>query len=179
MHSGPINVKGGAAPQNRYVNLINRSGATLTQGDLVALNLDFAATAGQAMVGLDDRVLADGATGYVYGSAIAVTTANALRKCLPFFQGADGATTLADNAVGQFMVHGIGPVNMNGANAGEYLTGTNAQKYATPLTTAELQAITTNPVRVFGLALEATTGAQVKRAEWDMNGIAGLIVGVS
>ena len=171
---GAFSFKGGSSAGLRTVTLFNRTGGTLVKGDIVSQNLDFSATSGQAMTGIDPNTNTDGAAGWVKGAAVSCTTANILRKAVVCL-----SDSIADNAVGLFVEEGECDVNMNGANAGEYLCGTNAQKYATPLTSAELQAITTNPIRVYGIALEATSGAQVKRADWNANGLAGLIVGVS
>lgn len=161
MPTGYANIKGGATPTQILVDLINRTGATLTKGDIVACNLAFAAASGQAMVGLDPSVVADGATGYIFGAAIAMTTEAGARIALVY----QGDSPLADNKEGKFLLEGIGLVKMNGANAGEFLVPTNAQAYATPYTLTELEALAAvGPI--CGLALEATTGAQVKRAVW-------------
>lgn len=159
-HSQVMQITGGLTPARETCTLINRTGGALVEGDIVALNLDFAATSGQAMVGTDPSVNADGATGYVYGAAIAVTTENATRIL------AVAMDSIADNETGRFLVRGIGKVNQNGANAGEFLYGTNAQKYATPVTLTEILALTTQ-VGICGLCLEASSGAQVKLAHWD------------
>lgn len=161
--------EGGCAPAKRVCKMINRTGATLTAGDLVAVNVNFVDT----YVGLDPRVNADGATGYLFSAACAVTTANRLGVCLVFESGEGGASTCADNATGTFVIHGVCNVNMNGANKGEFLAGTNAQVYATPLTLAELEAQTTNSARCFGIALEDTTSTQVKKAIWNAWGAFG------
>lgn len=174
MESGSINLKGGSWPSLVLVELINRSGGTLVRGDVVSQNLDFASTSGQAMAGLDPNTNTDGAAGWVGGAAIDATTANILRKALVCY-----SESVADNAVGLFVEKGQCLVNQNGSNAGEYLCGTNAQTYATPLTSAEIQATTTNPIRVYGIALEAGTAGTPAKALWDANGLAGLIVGVS
>lgn len=166
MRVQPVSGNGGAAPEKRTCRLINRTGATLTRGDLVALNLDFAATSGQAMVGLTPSNNADSSAGWIFGAAIAVTTENMFRVCLPFESGPGGANTCADNEEGVFVTEGICDLKMNGANAGEILTGTNAQVYATPLTLTEVAALTATG-KFFGYALEATSGAAVGKAVWN------------
>lgn len=154
---GQATIIGGYTPGTDKCSLINRSGTAIAKGDLVALNLDFAATSGQAMVGLDPAVEADGATGYIFSAAIAVTTANA-RYCL-----AVALQAVPDNQRGMFGVEGVFQVKVNGGNAGEFIVGTNAQVYGTPYTLAELQALTTGVSNVIGVALEATTGVQLAR----------------
>jgi len=155
-------IQGGATPNNNETCfLVNRTGAALAKGDVVALNLNFGNTAGQEMVGLTPSVDTDGAAGYVYGAAIAVTTENATRRLLVYV----GDEPLADNAVGLFCSEGIIEVKVNGANAGEFLVGANGQTYLTPLTLTEIQALTTQ-VGIVGIALAASTGAQVKKIEF-------------
>lgn len=154
------NIQGGLDFETQDATLINRTGGALVAGDIVALNLDFAATSGQAMVGLDPGTNTDGAGGYVFGAAIAVTTENATRIL------GVALDSVADNASGRFRFKGVVKVNQNGANAGEFLYGTNAQKYATPVTLTEILALTTQ-VKLTGISLEASTGAQVKLALWD------------
>lgn len=156
------NVTGGLEFQTKTCTLYNRTGAALALGDVVALNADFAATAGQAMVGLDPRLAStDGATGYLFGNAIAQTTENACRILLVSM----GA--IADNAAGLFGYQGILDVKVNGGNKGEYLTGTNAQVYATPLTRTEILALTTAVSNVVGIALEDTSGVATAKCLWD------------
>lgn len=167
-----IQITGGATPPKETCILVNRTGGALVEGDMVALNLAFAATAGQAMVGLDPSVDADGATGYVYGAAISPTTeANTRRMAVAM-------ESIADNATGRFLLKGIGKVNMNGANAGEFIIGTNGQKYATPYTLTELESLATI-AGVVGIALEATTGAQVKLADFDGSAFKSLAGNIS
>lgn len=159
---GAASIAGGLTPnENETGILINRTGGALVAGDIVALNLDFAATSGQAMVGLDPSVDTDGAAGYIYKAAIAVTTENRFR-CLAVCLSAN----VADNAEGLFGINGVFPCNMNGANAGEFLVGTDGQKYLTPLTLTEILALTTAATGLCGYALEATTSTQVKRARF-------------
>lgn len=168
MRVQPVSGNGGAAPEKRTCRLINRTGATLTRGDLVAVNLSFVDT----YVGLSPSVNADGATGWVFGAACAVTAELAGRVCLPFESGPGGANTCADNDEGVFVAEGICDVKMNGANKGEYLHATNAQVYAVPVTLTEVQALTTGAPKIFGIALEDTSGATVGKAVWDAwNGI--------
>lgn len=157
-------IQGGGTPNtNETCQLINRTGATLVKGDIVALNLDFAATAGQAMVSLDPGAFeTDSSSGYIYGAAIAVTTENATREVLVYL----GPGDLADNAVGLFGKDGIFECEMNGAGAGEFLYATNGQTYLTPVTLTEILALSNTYIGVVGYALEATTGAQVKKARF-------------
>lgn len=172
--SGAINLRGGSWPALRTVELINRSGGTLVKGDIVSQNLDFAATSGQAMTGLDPNTNTDAAAGWIGGAVIDCTTANILRKALVCL-----SDSVADNTVGVFVEEGECLVNQNGSNAGEFLCGTDGQTYATPLTAAELAGITTAPVRVYGIALAAGTAGTPVKALWNANGLAGLVVGVS
>ncbi len=142
--------------------LVYRTGAALAIGDVCALNLDFAATSGQAMVSLDPaNQSTDSSSGYVFGAAIAQTTENCCRILVVAQQ------IIADNAEGIFLYQGIGLVKQNGANAGEFLVGTNAQVYATPYTLTEMQALSTGLGNVVGLSIEATSGVAVGRAIWD------------
>lgn len=156
------NVPGYPMPKIR-IRCINRTGAALVKGDLAAFNLAFAATAGQAMTGLDPHTQTDDASGYLFNAAIAVTTEAAGRICMPADED------IADNAEGWFVYSGPAEVEMNGANAGEFLAGTNGQTYATPLTLTELASVAA-ATQIFGLALEASSGAQVKRALWKADG---------
>ena len=109
------------------------------------------------MVGLDPSIEADGATGYVLSAAVAVTSERASR-----IMGVALAAA-ADNAMCQIGWYGIFQVKVNGGNKGEFITGTNAQVYATPLTLTELQALTTAVGNVLGIALEDTSGVALAK----------------
>lgn len=147
-------------------NVWNRTGAALAWGDIVAIPLDFATT----QVGLDPADQTDTATGYVFSAAAAVTTQNATRM-LAVVQDKNikNGGTIPDNGLVKVAVWGLVEVKMNGANAGEFLTGTNAAVSATPLTNTELDGLAA-PAGIVGIALAATTGVQVGRALW--NGLA-------
>lgn len=147
----------GLVPGNETVRLVNRTGAALAIGDLVSINLDFASTSGQAMVGLDPSVDADGATGYLFRAAVAVTTARAQR-----FLGVALAPA-ADNAECNIGVKGIFQVKVDGGNKGEYIIGKNAAVNADPLTVTEMQALTTGLGNICGITLEDTTGVQLAK----------------
>lgn len=145
-------------PNKEVIALVNRTGAALAEGDLVSLNLDFAATAGQAMAGLDPSLIdTDGATGYVLGAAITLTAENALR----FVAVAKGA--IADNAYGLFGIIGIHKVKMNTTKG--YLLSTSNNDgtiSATPTQAIGYQNQTaldaiTKPIPHIGVALETTT----------------------
>lgn len=156
-------MQGGATPNvNETCILVNRTGAALTKGDIVALNLDFSATSGQAMVSLDPGAIeTDSSAGYIYGAAVSVTTENAAREVYVYI----GNDSLADNAFGLFGKDGVFDCNMNGANAGEFLVATNGQKYLTPYTLTELDSLQV-PTGIVGYAQEATTSTQVKKARF-------------
>lgn len=160
---GIINTNGGSTTQPRKITMVNRTGATLQIGDLVAQNRDFSATSGNAMVGLDPTSQADSSAGWLFGAAVAITTENMSRGLWP------AAAVILDNAEGEFFEEGECLVNQNGSNAGEFLCGTNAQVYATPYTLTELDSLAA-PTRFFGIALAAgTTGTPVK-ALWNARG---------
>lgn len=152
-----VGVIPGYAPGMETCTLINRTGAALVEGDLVSLNLDFASTSGQAMVGLDPSIEADGATGYVFSAAVAVSTARAARVVLV------SMGSIADNAAGKFGVKGIFNVKVDTGNKGEFIVAKNAAVNADPLTVTELQALTTGLGNLIGITLEDTTGVQVAK----------------
>lgn len=164
--------------------LVNRTGTTLVPGSLVAFNLDFAATAGQAMTGINPSDSTDGATGYVYGAAIAPTTAN-IRKRMAVVDW--NGPSVPDNAeFTAYFAHPRAKVLIepsSGAGQGEWLVGTNGQYYATGQTDAELggtaAANATDIVKVLGQLLEAgPTGssAATKTVEfWGGLTFAGLV----
>lgn len=141
--------------------LVNRTATTLVPGSLVAFNLDFAATAGQAMTGINPSDSTDGAAGYVFGAAIAPTTAN-IRKMMAIVDP-NRTTSVADNEPFDAIFQGTGVQCLiepsSGAGAGEWLLGTNGQYYATGQTDAELggtaAANATDIVKVVGQLLEA------------------------
>lgn len=172
---GHINFKGGAAPANKTVVLKNRTGGALQKGDKVALNLEFAATSGQAMAGTNPNNNDDGAGGWVYGAAIGVTAANACYK-VAWLQD----DTCADNGTGNFMIQGIGYVCAeSGVAKGDFLTsytaaaasavgvrGATAAGTVTGYTRAELDAFQA-VVGIEGVALEDAGSETIILAEVD------------
>lgn len=151
----------GLVPEQQVVKLINRTGAALAVGDLASLNLDFAATSGQAMVGLDPSVDTDSSAGYVFRAAVAVTTARAQRMLVV------ATKAIADNDEGLFGVKGIFQVKVDSGNKGEFIIGKNAAVNADPVTVTELQALTTGLGNVCGVTLEDTTGVQLAKCLFD------------
>lgn len=147
-------------------NVWNRTGAALAWGDMVAIPIDFATT----QVGIDPTQQGDDAAGYVFGAAAAVTTQNATR-ILAVVQDKNikNGGTIPDNGLVKVALYGLVEVKMNGANAGEFLTGTNAAVSATPLTNTELDGLAA-PTGIVGIALQATSGVQVGKALF--NGLA-------
>lgn len=170
-----IQIQGGAWPQTEYCTMVNRTGAALAIGDIVAQNRDFSATAGNAMVGLDPTIQADGATGWIGGSAVTATAANSIRGA---FVAAD---VIADNAEGRFVKRGQCLVKMN-TTAGYLLSTCNNDGTISATATAAigyqnqtaLDAISL-PIRIFGLALETTT--TTGQALWNSDGWAGFVGG--
>jgi hypothetical protein len=160
MSAQVIQITGGLTPAQETCTLINRTGAALAVGDAVALNLSFVDT----YVGIDPSVNADGATGYVFGAACAVTTENRNRIM------AWAQEVIPDNGTGRFLVKGIGSVEMNDANPGEFLTGTDGQTYLTPLTLTEILALTTQ-VGIVGICIE-DTGATITTKKAYVDGYA-------
>lgn len=149
-------LNGDFVPSKQQCKLINRTAGTRTNGDIVALNLDFQAVSGQAMVGLTPGTDDDASTGYVFAAAIVPTTANR-NRILAVVDDPRG--TVADNDEFLATIFGQCAVNMtHTANKGEFLTGTDASHEATPLTSAELDSQAT-PVGIVGLCLETTTAA--------------------
>jgi hypothetical protein len=132
--------------------LTNRTGGATAIGDVCALNFDF-------VNGTYNSIVV-GAAASIWNNVVAVTTENAARILVVANE------VIASGAAGSFTLEGICQVNQNGANAGEYLVGTNAQKYATPYTLTELDGLTV-ATGIVGISLEASTGAQVKTALWD------------
>lgn len=108
----------GCTLERMVCRLVNRTGGALKKGDVVCLNLDFAATAGQAMVGIDPSVAANGVTGYVAGAAITPTAGNSCHVAAVLDD-----LNLADDAEGTFVVRGVIPVSLaNGVAKGEFIT---------------------------------------------------------
>lgn len=158
-------VIGGATPAQITVKLINRTAAALSEGDVVALNLDFAATAGQAMVGLFPQTIdTDSASGYILGAAIVPTAENVLRGCaVAVGPNGPGSGTIADNAYGVFAISGIWKVKMNTTNGYILSNNNNDGTIASPANSligyqnqTALDAVS-KPISIVGIALETTT----------------------
>lgn len=159
MNSQIVQTSGGCTPFRETCKMVNRTGAALVKGDLVSMNLDFAATSGQAMAGLDPSLIdTDGSTGYVFGAAITCTAENTLR----FVAVADEA--IADNAYGRFVLRGICTIKMS-TTLGYILTtctlatgainGTPTQAIGAANQAALDAAVLAQPI--IGICLETTT----------------------
>lgn len=170
--------------ETRVGRLVNRTETTLTKGAIVAFNLDFAATSGQAMAGINPSNNTDGAAGYVLGAAIAPTTAN-IRYGLAVVQDESVPDNSEFSAIfqGEFVDARI--EGSSGAALGEWLIGTNAAYHLTGRTNAELGGTGTagaaSVFKVVGQLLETgPSGSAANRKIRFWGGVphAGLVVGV-
>jgi hypothetical protein len=136
-----MNYKIGPAFNKESIRLVNRTGGSLSRGDVVALNMDFASTSGQAMVGTDPSDNTDGAAGYVAGAAIVLTAANGCGILALLDQD-----SLADNAEGVFCIKGLVPVGCkSGVTRGDFIcvyTGVLATGVSTNATRTNAGAVT-------------------------------------
>ena len=158
----------GQEVDTKVVRLINRTGAALTKGMAVAKNLDFAATAGQAMVGLTPGSNADSAAGFILAAGIVMTTENMARGVWICKDD-----SIADNAEGNFYAAGdMIPVSVaDSSNAGEFLVGTSGLNPATTgayLTSLTLTELASQSNGILGILLEANASgaAAVKKAQY-------------
>jgi hypothetical protein len=174
--------------------LVNRTGAALAPGSLVAFNTTVATGVdGQNFGGLNPSDLSDGSgtgslyTGYVYGSAISPTATNIKDRMavVPWDLGAsvpDGATF---DAYFQFEDGYVLMEGSSGVARDEYIIGTSGQVYGTGRTRAELGTAGTDGEASFFKVLGKTRAAGpsgaagLTRCEfWGGLPYAGLIVGI-
>lgn len=141
--------------------LKNRTGGTLSVGEIVCKNLAFAATAGQAMVSLEpSNQEVDSASGYINGAAIVPTVEAAAR-----WVGIVESDSAADN--GNVVVvdeaEFVYALVADGTNAGEFLVATATKASLTPYTLTELSTLgtagdtTVEVVGVVGMAWESNS----------------------
>jgi len=172
--------------ETRVGRLINRTGnvTPLTKGAIVAFNLDFAATAGQAMAGINPSNNADGEAGYVLGAAIVPTTAN-IRYGLAVVldESVPDNTEFTALFQGEFVDARI--EGSSGAARGQWLIGTDGAHHLTGRNDAELGGTGTagaaSVFKVVGQLLETgPSGAAANRKIRFWGGVphAGLVVGV-
>ncbi len=138
-------------------DVYNRTGGTLTNGELVGFNLVVTAdeVAGSVMAGVDPDVQnTDGASDYILGGVAVPTVAN-MRYIVGVVDDPRGS--FADNTVGRITLRGIVLVKTTDANKGEFVTG-GVGKTSIPLTKAEVIALTTEPVKLLGYHMQPVTG---------------------
>lgn len=154
-NTAPINTQVGLNYAKETCQLINRTGGTLSRGDLVAIPFDF----GDTIVGIDPHDETDGAAGYVGSVAVTPTAANACHILAVLDQN-----TLADNERGTFCVKGIVKVGCeNGVTKGDFITA---------YTSAAANAVGTHATRT-----NAGTVTGFTRAELDSQQAATGILG--
>ena len=175
MATNEINLNMGVAPGRKTVTLVNRCGATVLKGQVVAVNAAFAATAGEAMASLDPKNSdMDGPTGYWAAAAINPTTAN--RN----YYMAVADRDVPDNQTADFIIEGeVDLLVPTGAAAGDLVHGTNGSRVVTVLTLAGVAALAT-PVAACGHLLQAnSSGANaLTRAVFKGDELWGRIIGV-
>jgi len=144
----------------RRQSLINRTGGTLTKGKIVTRNFAFAATSGQAMVGITPTTESDDAAGYIMSAAITPTVESSAR-----WVGIVENDSVADNENFQAIEEGefVDAYVADGTNAGEFLIATNTSSELTPYTLTELTTLgttgdtTAEVIGVIGMAMEANS----------------------
>jgi hypothetical protein len=143
---------------SQIIKLTNQTGAALVEGDMVAVNLDFANTTFDEL----NASLTDGSVNvnYLFSNAVS-TTVNNMHGILAFAKA-----PIANGARGDFAVMGLHRVKVTGTLAvGALLTG--AAGVAAPGVAGTQVGLTslTNITAVFGTLLEANaSGTNVRLA---------------
>lgn len=137
MSTNEVMLNPGFGPGRKTVVLYNRCGATVKKGEVVAVNANGGAVAGQNMTGIDpSKADVDGPTGYWASNGINPTTAN--RN----YYLALALKDVPDNGVADFLVEGEGDVLVpDGAAMGDFIIGTNGSRVVTILTLAGVSTL--------------------------------------
>lgn len=137
---------------------VNRTGATLAKGDIVAVDLTGASDEAETYAAFDSATDAD--TLHPFSNVVAVATAH-----LKGWVFAVAAETVADNAAGEFYLRGVIDVEVadsdtSDVDAGDRITPVNAQTYA---------ALGADAQVTVGIALEdaVSSGATTKKCIFD------------
>lgn len=133
---------------------VNRTGATLAKGDIVAVDLTGSDADVETITSFDPATDAD--TAHPFANVISAATAH-----LKGWVFAVAAESVEDDAVGRFYLAGVIDVELADSDtsnvaAGKLFTATNAQTYA---------SLVVDGQTAIGLALEAavSTGAATKK----------------
>lgn len=155
----------GQIESSEKIRAFNQTGAAVVEGDMAALNLDFANAS---------YVAIDGGTTDARRNAVAVTTANALRGGVvvaagPIASGEEGTWIVAGDLV---------PIKFTSASTrGKFFGATNAQVYATEYADQAALDNLTVAVNVLGVVMETIAATGVAKCRFNGRGMGNLIGG--